>query len=154
MCSKQLSLYVCYMSLYFQIQPLLSPNTAHFIYKIQSQKLTAKVLKDKPFMKSEAHSAAAGGELFMLKQLAKKDPNALHEQDRNGWRPLHEAARAGEAEVVDYLIKEGANVNDRTNDGTGGTPLWWAQQLFDDDHPVVRVLQRNGAVNIGPEFDA
>lgn len=89
--------------------------------------------------------------MYALKQLAKKDSKALLKADRNGWRPLHEAARAGETEVVEFLIKQGAEVNDRTNNGSGGTSLWWSQQLFGDDHPVVKVLKRNGAVNIAPE---
>lgn len=116
-------------------------------------KKTVKVVTGKPFVKSEAHSAAAIGDLALLKQLATKDPKVLLEKDRNGWMPLHEAARAGQAEVVEYLIKEGSGVNVRTNGGNGGTALWWAQQLFDDDHPAIQVLKRNGAVNIAPVPD-
>jgi len=87
----------------------------------------------------------------LLKQLAKTNSKALLEADRNGWRPIHEASRAGETEAVEFLIKQGAGVNDRTNNGGGATPLWWAQQLHDDDHPVVKLLQRHGAVNVPPD---
>ena len=102
---------------------------------------------------TSAHTAAANGDLYRLKQLAKENPNSLFEQDRNGWRPIHEAARSGHADVVDYLVKKGAAVNERTNDGRGATALWWAENLFDDNHPVVQALRRHGAVNQGPMFD-
>jgi ankyrin repeat protein len=97
-----------------------------------------------------AHTAAASGNLSRLKQLAKEDPSILLELDRNGWRPIHEAARGGQAEVVEYLVKNGADVNERTNEGQGATPLWWAENVFEDDHAVVHALRRHGAVNIGP----
>lgn len=119
---------------------------------IQKKNPIKDVRETKPFVKSEAHAAAAKGDLFTLKQLAKTDAAALLTADRNGWKPIHEASRAGEVEAVEFLIKQGAEVNERTNNKTGGTPLWWAEQLFEDDHPVVRLLQRNGAVNIGPDF--
>ena len=89
----------------------------------------------------------------MLKQLAKEDVLILFQPDRNGWQPIHEAARAGHADVVKYLIEQGAKVNDRTNDGKGASALWWAEQMFNDDHPVVIILRRNGAVNQGPNRD-
>jgi ankyrin repeat protein len=96
------------------------------------------------------HAAAASGDLIGLKQLAKEDPSILLEQDQNGWQPIHEAARGGQAEVVEYLVKNGADVNERTNGGQGATPLWWAENLFEDDHAVVQALRRYGAVNVAP----
>lgn len=102
---------------------------------------------------TSAHAAAAKGDVSQLKQLAKENPNSLFEQDRNGWRPIHEAARAGHADVIDYLVKNGAAVNERTNDGRGATALWWAENLFDDDHPVILALRQHGAVNHGPVVD-
>lgn len=86
-----------------------------------------------------------------IKKLQKTDKEALLAPDRNGWKPIHEASRAGNTKIVEILIKEGADVNERTNGGTGGTPLWWAQQLFEEAHPVVQLLQRNGAVNVAPD---
>jgi prolyl 4-hydroxylase len=53
------------------------------------------------------HAAAADGHLEFLKEMAKKDRSQLFKADHNGWRPLHEAARGGQVEVVEYLIKEG-----------------------------------------------
>jgi ankyrin repeat protein len=54
-----------------------------------------------------AHAAAADGLLAFLKEMAQKDRSQLFKADHNGWRPLHEAARAGRVEIVEYLIKEG-----------------------------------------------
>jgi prolyl 4-hydroxylase len=126
-----------------------------YIFQAVEPKKTPKqaVAKAKPFIKSTAHSAASGGDLATIKKLQKTDKQALLAPDRNGWKPIHEAARSGETEIVDILIKEGADVNERTNNGTGGTPLWWAQQLFDEAHPVVQLLLRNGAVNVAPDPD-
>ena len=53
------------------------------------------------------HLAAADGLLDVLKEIALKDRNLLFKGDSNGWRPLHEAARSGHTEVVEYLLKEG-----------------------------------------------
>lgn len=66
---------------------------------------------------------------------------------------LHaEAARGGHEEVVKYLFENGANLNERTNEGTGGTPLYWSTTKYGKDHPVTQFLESVGALNIGPEL--
>jgi ankyrin repeat protein len=42
----------------------------------------------------------------------------------SGWAPLHEAAREGHVEVIQYLLEKNADVNVRT--ALGSTPLHWA----------------------------
>lgn len=96
------------------------------------------------------HSAAALGKLGELKEMAERDPSILTKPDMNGWRPLHEAVRSGELEVVEYLVEHGADVNQRTNQGKGGTPLFWAEQMLDKDSPVVLYLKKKGAKSIPP----
>lgn len=99
-----------------------------------------------------AHTAAALGRLEILKLMESRDPKVLTKADENGWRPIHEAARSGHKEVIEYLVKKhGAAVNERTNNGRGGTPLWWAEQMLDEDHEVIQLLRDMGAVNIAPE---
>jgi len=98
------------------------------------------------------HIAAATGKLKILKKMHGRDPNLLHEKDSNDWTPMHEAARAGQKEVLEFLVKNGGSVNERTNKGKGGTPLWWAQQEFGENHPAVRFLRDMGALNFGPEL--
>ena len=53
------------------------------------------------------HTAAADGDLSTLREIARKDRAQLFSADKNGWRPLHEAARSGRHKVIEYLIKEG-----------------------------------------------
>jgi ankyrin repeat protein len=45
--------------------------------------------------------------LDVLKEFAKTDRSQLFKADQNGWRPLHEAARGGRHEVIEYLLAEG-----------------------------------------------
>ena len=63
-----------------------------------------------------------------------------------------EAARGGRVEAVEYLITEhNVDVNERTNKGKGGTPLWWAEKSLRPDHDVIALLKRHGAVAIAPQ---
>ena len=99
-----------------------------------------------------AHTAAATGKLQVLKSMQGRDPALLHKADSNGWTPMHEAARGGQKEVLEFLVKEGGALNDRTNAGKGGTPLWWAEQMHGANHAAVRFLRDQGAMNVAPEL--
>lgn len=98
----------------------------------------------------EAHILAASGNVAKLKEIASEDRESLHASDSNGWKPIHEAARSGRVQVLEYLIEDGADVNDRTNEGKGGSPLWWAEHMLPDNHPAIQLLRRNGARAVGP----
>jgi len=107
---------------------------------------------------TNAHSAAMDGDTMALDKIAKRDPKQLHAQDINGWRPIHEAARAGHIEVIELLVKHGADINDRTAFGKGGSPLYYAKAKNeddedgdDDDSPIVQFLKSIGAEYIEPE---
>jgi len=76
----------------------------------------------------------------------------LHVKDSNGWQPLHEAVRGGYIDVAKFLVSNGGNVNERTDHGTGGTPLWWAIETHGVRHEMVRFLKTLGAIKIGPEL--
>jgi hypothetical protein len=52
--------------------------------------------------------------------------------------------------LVEYLLKKGADVNERTNGGKGANSLWWAQQTLAENHPVILLLLKYGGVAIGP----
>lgn len=103
------------------------------------------------FNNINAHFAAATGDLLALQHIAIQNPTDLFHEDDNGWQPIHEAARSGETKVLEFLLKRGADVNSRTNFGTGGTPLWWALSKLEDDHPSVKLLEKFGGVSIKPE---
>ena len=66
-------------------------------------------------------------------------------------QPLHEGARAGNLDVVKYLVEQGADVNAKTK-GAGGSALWWAKQSLEDEDPVVSFLESVGALEIGPDL--
>jgi ankyrin repeat protein len=97
------------------------------------------------------HTVAARGDLAVLIAIAATDPTQMDLADRNGWKPIHEAARAGRPDVVKYLVEtHHVDINERTNRGQGGSPLWWAEQSGDDE--TVKLLQSYGAESIRPEL--
>ena len=98
------------------------------------------------------HSAAAFGDVSALKELAVDNERALHAKDKNGWQPLHEAVRGGHLEAVDFLVKNGANIDEVTNEGSGSSPLNIARTSLHENHPVVRYLSNLGAKDVGPEL--
>jgi len=72
----------------------------------------------------------------------------LFSKDHNGWTPLHEAARAGHVAVIQYLLDEGAQINERTHFGIGASPLWWAEQKKRTE--AIALLKRYGGVALAP----
>ena len=101
---------------------------------------------------TSAHILAAKNNVIRLREVAQTDPKSLDTTDINGWLPLHEAARGGCTEAVQYLVEEFGitDINARTNDGKGGTALWWAEHGLPENHKVIQILKRNGAISIAP----
>jgi len=101
---------------------------------------------------TEAHSRAAAGDVKNLELIAvSKKRSILFQPDENGWCPLHEAARAGEVDVIKFLLKEGANADVRVNGGKSALAI--AMEVFSEDSEVVQVLREAGS-RLGPEtFD-
>jgi len=100
---------------------------------------------------TDIHQMAQQGDLDGLKGVV-KDKGTGEVQDMNGWRPIHEAARMGHVDIVTYLFGLGVDINVRTNMGQGGTALFYAQESFGKNHPVVRFLQEQGAEYVEPEL--
>jgi ankyrin repeat protein len=83
-------------------------------------------------------------------------------QDENDWQPLHEAARAGNVDVMRLLLEiDGSqrrtirlkvDINARTNDNRGCTALWLAEQNHGAESAASQVLRNNGGVSIGGVF--
>jgi prolyl 4-hydroxylase len=101
---------------------------------------------------TEAHAAAIRGDVDRLKEIAVEDPEQIHTKDINGWKPLHEAARAGHNEAVALLVGFGSDINERTLDGKGGTPLFYAKHTLGKKHGVISFMESLGALSIGPEL--
>ncbi|KAL7541309.1 hypothetical protein ACHAWF_006902 [Thalassiosira exigua] len=99
-----------------------------------------------------AHQFASNGDAKALAGVIDKLEHLLEAKDENGWTPLHEGARAGHADVVKLLVERGANVNQRTLEGKGETPLYWSIKENGADHPVSQFLTELGALNIGPDL--
>jgi len=75
----------------------------------------------------------------------------IHQRDENGWQPLHEAARGGSAEMARFLVRHGADVDERTHEGTGGSPLYVAVETWGDASEIARYLREEaGAQYIAP----
>lgn len=87
------------------------------------------------------------GDLIQLTIIAKTDEKLLHNKDENGWRPLHEACRTGQKDVIDFLLQHGADINALTD--RGASPLRLAKQYLRHDHPVLAYLESLGAKDIG-----
>ena len=93
--------------------------------------------------------------------------------DRNGWQPIHEAARSGQLDVlcllleVDVVTREDTaevayvrragmlqvNVNARTNNNRGYTPLRLVEEHQGIDSECCELLCQVGGVSLGPGDD-
>jgi len=99
-----------------------------------------------------AHTAAQKGDTKLLKEMIDEMGQLLDARDANGWTPLHEGARAGHEDVVKLLVDRGADINQRTKEGAGGTPLYFSIQDNGENHPVSQLLLSLGGLNIGPDL--
>lgn len=99
-----------------------------------------------------AHQAAQTGDAKALKSVIDELGHLIDAKDANGWTPLHEGSRAGHIEVVQLLVEKGANINERTQGGNGGTPLYWSIENNGEDHPVSELLASLGGLSIGPDL--
>lgn len=80
-----------------------------------------------------------GGESLAVQQLLQDSPNVLKRKGPGGWTPLMAAVVYGDVETIQKLIRAGADVNSRTDEGS--TALHWAV----DDIEKVRLLVGAGA---------
>ena len=69
----------------------------------------------------EIHSAAMAGDLENVKALVNAGPDLVFSKDNQGLTPLHWAAQNGPTEMVEFLLRNMADVNAKDNNGR--TPL-------------------------------
>jgi hypothetical protein len=140
------------MDPYIMLLKVVPPHLFHFVFNVFCYiKVTPKPFRQ-VMVSVTPQNAAASGNLEALKILAEADRAILFKRDQNGWRPLHEAARSGHVNVLEYLLKEGARINERTNDGDGGNPLWWAEKNAVKNREAIKLLKKYGGVSLQPKI--
>ena len=98
-----------------------------------------------------AHVAARDGNLKDLMKMVNTSKELLfNSKDENGWSPIHEGARSGHKEIIDFLLEHGADINDQTK--YGETVLYLAREEFGRDAPFVNHLEDLGAQLIRSEL--
>lgn len=103
-----------------------------------------------------AHYAAHVGDAETLAHIIENPQHRkdmIHEEDNNGWQPIHEAARGGHEDIVRILVEHGVDINERTDWGEGQSVLSLAYEHHDEDSSFVAFLKGLGAVAIEWEED-
>lgn len=118
--------------------------------KVPSQRVRELLEEEEDEGASESHGAAGDGDLDALIEIAKDDMESLFNEDYNGWQPIHEAARSGHFEVVEFLTSQGADVNARTGDGH--SVLQIVRDYFGQEHDLYEFLSDLGALEMGPDL--
>ncbi|HKZ43191.1 MAG TPA: ankyrin repeat domain-containing protein [Candidatus Hodarchaeales archaeon] len=92
--------------------------------------------------------AATVGNLRRLKALVNKDPSSIHAWSNDGFTPVQLACAFGSAPTVDYLLRNGAKLDEQSrNKNISVYPIHAA--LFGGNIATVRVLIKWGAdVNV------
>lgn len=73
-------------------------------------------IKTKPKkMDQELLNACYFGNLIGVKKWLKLGADVEYIEERDGWLPIHYAARWGDLAMLNVLIKAGANINGKTN---------------------------------------
>ncbi len=95
------------------------------------------------------HLAAQAGQLDIVKVIVENDPSMLNEQDACEQTPLLWASATGHADVAQYLLEKGPNLEAASNVisyigiDNGKTPLYWAVER--GHAAVVEKLMARGA---------
>jgi uncharacterized protein len=88
--------------------------------------------------------AAALGDVERLAALLDADPAGLHSVSIDGWTPLHLASFFGQADAVSHLIRRGADMRSRSENGLRNHPLH-AAAAGSNPSAVVPLLLAAGA---------
>jgi ankyrin repeat protein len=92
----------------------------------------------------EIIKAAKSGDIEKVKGLLETDAALVHARDKDGSTPLHCAAWKGHHEIVEFLLKAGADVNGQnTNEHWGTTPLHAAAHA--NQAAIAELLIEHGA---------
>lgn len=111
-------------------------------YRRKTLRKMARVEEEKDDRQHEVHLAARENDLIRLKKLCEIEEGILHREDNNGWQPIHEAARAGNVEVLHYIIEQGGDLN-HIHQGDGPSPLKIAKNHLSKGHPAIDLLSQH-----------
>jgi len=102
-------------------------------FKDSSHVITPKYLEDENIdIGTVAHHSAANNDIKTLINLSKTDESSLlFKADSNGWTPLHEAVRAGHADIIHFLIANGADLYTATTAGELVFDLAQDREIFE-----------------------
>lgn len=126
-------------------------TTLHQAVADGNQKAIASLIKLKKLINSKEpingstplHIAARYAYTNIIKMLLESGANAKI-KDHNGWTALHEAVLAlNNQEVIELLLKYGAEINAKTNDGH--TPLKLAQAFGRSAYTNIDTLRKHKA---------
>jgi len=68
-------------------------------------------------MSEEFYNAAVAGEIDELRRLLEKDPSLVHSVDKWGFTALHGVAGEDKLETASFLLHQGANPNAKNDEG-------------------------------------
>ena len=85
--------------------------------------------------------AAKNGDLQTVESILAQNPSKVNATDEDHYTPLHWACMRAHWDVVEYLIKEGADLN--VVGGDGGMQINWA--VHHDNVEIVRLMIDKGA---------
>lgn len=105
------------------------------------------------YTRDDLVEATRKNDVDTMTAIIRQHPEYVHQKDKNGWTPLHEAIRAGHAYAASHLVEFGhADVNVETNIGV--TPLYMATHHSGKvDETTVRYLLKMGGIEKGPDID-
>jgi ankyrin repeat protein len=93
--------------------------------------------------KLDFHEASMTGRMNVVRDLLSNDPSRVGSLSKDGFTALHLAAFFGQKEVVEYLLKNGADVNALANNATKVRPLHSA--VAHHDLEISKLLVDHGA---------